>query len=130
MLLFAHNYLTLIFSISQTLTALGRHEEAMISYRIAAEMQPVDPRGFNGKGHALLKLGRYEEALEAFDKAIDKTSCMAEYFTGRARANVALGHKADALRDYDRSLSLRPRQADIRAERNAYADATATTADP
>ena len=52
------------------LSRLGRHEEAVESYRDALALEPESAMAHASMGDALLRLERYEEALESFERAL------------------------------------------------------------
>jgi tetratricopeptide (TPR) repeat protein len=52
------------------LSNLGRHEEALVCYLRAIEIEPENPDLWNNRGSALHQLGRYQEAQESYSWAI------------------------------------------------------------
>jgi tetratricopeptide (TPR) repeat protein len=53
-----------------SLDYLGRHEEALICYDKAIQIDPRDANALGNKGIALAELDRFEEAMVCFDEAL------------------------------------------------------------
>ena len=79
------------------LLVLGRCEEAVVAYRWALALNPVDADVQTNLGVALHRLGRFEEACAAFDAALDLApgSVAAYYNLGCALGD--LGRRSNSL---------------------------------
>ncbi|MHB8603048.1 MAG: tetratricopeptide repeat protein [Nitrosotalea sp.] len=72
----------------------GNHDDALIAYDKALELDPSHVSAWNNKGIVLARLKRFEESISCYDKAIELSP---EY------AN-AWYSKANALRNFGQSL--------------------------
>jgi tetratricopeptide (TPR) repeat protein len=87
-----------------------RYEEALASYRRAAELRPDKPEVWPNLGRVYLDLDRPRAALNAFNRSIDLEADYGyvEGWVSRARVLVRLGRKREALRAYDRITNMDP----------------------
>ena len=82
------------YSIGNSSAKDGNHEDALIAYEKALEIDPKHVSAWNNKGIVLSRLKQFEEAISCYDKAIELSP---EY------AN-AWYNKANALRHFAQSL--------------------------
>jgi len=80
-----------------TLNRIGRHQEALEAYRIAATVRPWTPqrvtaRALRGQGSALIDLARFSEAKDAYNASL-------ELDPESELANKELGYIEQALAD-------------------------------
>ncbi|MFM6040515.1 MAG: CHAT domain-containing protein, partial [Sphaerospermopsis kisseleviana] len=73
----------------------GRHEEAIISYNKAIEINPDFYQAWHARGGALHNLMQYEEALASYDKALEIKPDYHYAWIGRGNAvfNLIAGNK-------------------------------------
>jgi tetratricopeptide (TPR) repeat protein len=90
----------------------GDNEAALIAYREAARLLPLDATLRNALGQVLSQLGRLTEAREELESAIrmDRTLVTAHYDLGLVLKNLGEHRQAEAA--YRRVLELDPNHAD------------------
>ncbi len=59
------------YNYGNALSALGRYDDAVVQYRIAAERAPNDARIWKNLATAYHELGEHEKEMECFDRAIE-----------------------------------------------------------
>ena len=93
-----------------SLSALGKHHEAIACYDNALALEPRYAHVWCNKGTAFDCLGRYQEGLLCYEKAleIDPTDDIAWCNAGFALSE--LGRHEDAIRFCDKALALDPRR--------------------
>ncbi|MGI0018575.1 MAG: tetratricopeptide repeat protein [Nitrosotalea sp.] len=72
----------------------GNHEDALIAYDKALELDPNHVSAWNNKGIVLSRLERFEESIVCYDKAIELDP----------KYENAWYNKANALRNFGQSL--------------------------
>ena len=94
---------------------LGRHEEALESYRAALALEPGSAMTHVRTGWVLARLGRHEEAVESYRDALalEPESVMAHASMGDAL--VRLERYEEALESFERALSADPSLEPARA---------------
>ena len=99
------------------LRALGRSEEAVLSFARAIEIDPdcVDA-GFN-QGVALMDLERSDEAVLSFDRVIRLRPGHAQAHLSRGNALRALKRWNEAVASLDRAIAISPENAQAHANR-------------
>lgn len=103
------------------LMMLGRDEEALEAYQLAASRNPADVSISVAMGTVLVNLGRYEEGMKAFDEALDTSPTgpmAARAFLGKAKAYEKTSRTTEAVRYYRRALESLP--PDARAGSGAH----------
>lgn len=83
-------------------------EEAIIAYRKALEITPIDPDTWNNLGFALGKLKRYEEAIASYDKALQLRPNYSLAWHNYSIALGSLGRYEEALTSYEKVLQFEP----------------------
>jgi predicted O-linked N-acetylglucosamine transferase (SPINDLY family) len=91
------------------LNALGRHDDARLSYQHAIALKPDDAIALNNLGNVCRSLGRLEEAVEAYDKAIAVRKDIAETHYNRGLVLSDLSRHEEAVESFDRALAINPR---------------------
>ena len=90
-----------------SLTALGRHEEAIRCLDKALEIDPRLARVWSNKGKSFHALGRYEEAIRCYDKALEIDPRLAVTWSNKGGSLNILGHPPeDAIRCYDKAIEI------------------------
>ena len=95
------------FNLGLTLSRQEKFEEALVSLKLAVELEPENPEYWNVVGNAYADLNRWEEAKAALMRAIDidDTHALAHYDLGCTFAKMT-GHEEEALKSYHRATSL------------------------
>jgi Ca-activated chloride channel family protein len=104
---------------ARSLSAQGRHEEALRSYTELLAEAPDDPAIRWGMAEALYRAGRYEDAARGFQelaaRAPERYRADAYYNAGNAQYRA--GRLDDAVKSWDQALAARPDHAG--AQKNA-----------
>ncbi|MBZ0147984.1 MAG: tetratricopeptide repeat protein, partial [Pseudorhodoplanes sp.] len=88
-----------------SLAKLGRHEEAVASYRKSIALKANNPQVFHNLGNSLIELGRPQEALDAYEGKLAGVSIAIDTLINRGNALLELGRTAEALESYDQALA-------------------------
>ena len=91
-----------------SLSDLGRHEEAIASYDKAVEFKRDYHEAWSNRGISLDDLDRYEEAIASYDKAIKFKPDFHEAWSGRGISLNNLGRNEEAIASYDKAIEFRP----------------------
>jgi len=97
--------------------ALGRKEEAIVSYARAIELRPNFAEAHAYRGAALHELSRCAEAIASFDRAIAIRPDYAEVHSNRGVALQQIGRLEEAVASYERAIELQPNLAVAHANR-------------
>jgi tetratricopeptide (TPR) repeat protein len=92
----------------RALAALERHEEALLDYERAVQLEPAKASTRNRMGTSLYHLGRLEEALTAYSEAIRLAPEQADYHFDRGALHLARGQFEEAIADFTRAIHLEP----------------------
>ena len=103
----AHN------NLGNALVALGKHQEAVASYRAAFAINPTFAEAYANMGSALADLHHPGDALPYFERALALNPHFAEAHNNRGQAFVALGHLPDARDRFVRAIALKPDRAEF-----------------
>lgn len=88
--------------------ALKRHQEAIVCYDRALQIDPRYTFAWTGKGVALDELGQYEDAIECYDKALAINPRDATTWSNKGAALVDIGRLQEAINCYDKALAIDP----------------------
>jgi tetratricopeptide (TPR) repeat protein len=102
-----------LFNLGNACAALSRHEDALVAFRQATELQPSDAQAVLNMGNAYAALGEHNSALEAFQRAValDETSAIALLNCGNALCDA--GRNAEGVMMLLEALEVRlPWQSD------------------
>lgn len=94
-----------------SLSSLGRFEEAISSYDKALALNPRDVDAWTNKAGSLGSLGRHEEAILSFDKALALNPRVAMAWSNKGSSLGSLGRFEEALGCLDKALELDPHYA-------------------
>jgi Ca-activated chloride channel family protein len=98
---------------ARSLSAQGRHEEALRSYTELLAESPNDPAVRWGMAEALYRAGRYEDAARGFQelaaRAPERYRADAHYNAGNAQYRA--GRLDDAVKSWEQALAARPDHA-------------------
>ena len=103
-----------------TLHALGRHEEALVSFEKALACDADTPGLHYNRGNALRCLDRHLEAVEAFDQALRAEPSDTQAWFNRSLSLGALGRWSDALESADSLIHLEPEHARAHSARGDW----------
>ncbi len=101
-----------------SLSRLGRYDEALTCYDKALELDPKNAVAWSNKGISLGSLGRYEEALTCHEKALELDPKYAGAWNNRGCSLSGLGRYEEALSCYDKSIEFDPKSAYPRFNRS------------
>ncbi|NKB35297.1 MAG: tetratricopeptide repeat protein [Pseudomonadales bacterium] len=87
---------------------LGRHEQAVSSYRNALRIESGNALAQFNLGNALQQLGDLEQAAANFDKSIQLNPKHAEAYIGLANVFFEMGMVVDSIAAYRKALVLKP----------------------
>jgi tetratricopeptide (TPR) repeat protein len=90
---------------------LGRHDEAIATYRTALEIGKLSDGGakiYSGLGNVYHDLGRYDEAVAAFQRAIELDPTYASPHNGLGNVYRDLGRHDEAIAAYQKAVELDP----------------------
>jgi tetratricopeptide (TPR) repeat protein len=96
-----------------SLDELGRHEEAIVCYAKALEIDSRDVNTWSNKGSALGALGRHQEAIACLDKALHLDAESAPAWSNKGSALDALGRYEEALACFAKALQVDPQNSVI-----------------
>ncbi len=90
------------------LAQLGRHQEAVVAYERALEIEPDYGFAHNNLGNALTQVGRPEEAIGHFRKALELDASYAEAHHNLANVLVKENRRDEAMEHLREAVRLRP----------------------
>ena len=91
-----------------SLTSLGRHEEALDFFDKALALDPHNAVAWYNKGVCLGSLGRHEEAIHCYDKVLELDPRDAHTWTNKGNSLYSLGRYEDAVHCYNKALEFDP----------------------
>ncbi len=103
--------------LGQALHRLSRHDEALVAFDRAIEINPDYADAHGNRALLLSEMGRSGEALLGFDRALKLRPDSADDWCNRGTALHDLGRLAEALESYDQALLRDPRLAGAHANR-------------
>ena len=89
-----------------SLDELGRHEDALVFYDKAIEVDRSDVNAWSNKGTALGDLGRLEEAMACFDEALRIDPHSSVVWSNKGNAIEVLGRYEEALTCFGNALRI------------------------
>ena len=95
-----------------TYDKLGRHQEAMESYKQAIRIKPDYADAHFNLGNAYGKHGRYQDAIESYKQAIRIKPDFAMAHFNLGNAYDKLGHHQEAMESYKQAIRIKPDYAD------------------
>jgi tetratricopeptide (TPR) repeat protein len=88
-------------------SALGRDEDAVLSYRSAADLGEISPQLAVNLANALIKVGGYQRAINTLETVIRRDP-KPEYYERLGYAYFKLGEFDQSMEAYERSLKMLP----------------------
>jgi len=104
------------FSLANSLSRLGRLEEAIAQYQVAASLNPARAESFGSQGLCYVRLGKMEEAARLFQHVIQLTPSDPGAYDNLGNTLGSLGKYDDAISAFRQALQLNP--GDFQAEFN------------
>jgi protein O-GlcNAc transferase len=96
------------FGLGETLSALGRWEDAADAYRRVIAINPDSPESHYALGIALACLADHTGAIAAYQAAVALQPDYADAFNNLGNAHRMLGQMPEAAAAYERAIALRP----------------------
>lgn len=94
-----------------TFQIAGNHQEAIIAFTRASEMEPKAAIAFYARGRSHWELGNIHQAIKDFDRAIELSPRFAEAYERRGASLARMDKYDEAIKDFDRAIELNPRYA-------------------
>lgn len=94
------------------LTALGRDDQALVSYGRAIELAPGHHEAHYNRTKLLMAMRRHGDALDSLDRALGSGARHHLLLTARGNVLHAMGRFAEALAQFDEALHAAPRNVD------------------
>ena len=86
----------------------SRFEEAVVQFKLAAQLNPLDQTVHDTLGQTLAQMGRLQEAMTEFDKAIEINPRDTSPFANRGHLWQIMGNSERADADFSRAIALNP----------------------
>ena len=100
--------------LANVLKALGRFDEALVTYEEASAVDPQNIYAKSGRAETLRAMGRLNDALVTYDAVIAEHPEDVVAKNGRAETLRAMGRLSDALAAYDSALAEHPERIDTK----------------
>ncbi len=94
-----------------TLQIAGSHQEAILSFTRACELEPGAVLSYFARGRSYLELGNIEQAIKDFDMAIELSPNFVEAYDKRGTCYARFGNHEQAVKDFDKAIELNPKFA-------------------
>lgn len=94
-----------------TLQIAGSHQEAVLAFTQASELEPGAALAYFARGRSYWELGNLEQAIKDFDTAIGLSPNFVEAYDRRGLCYARSGNHEQAVRDFDKAIELNPKYA-------------------
>ncbi len=94
-----------------TLQIAGSHQEAILAFTRACELEPEAVLAYFARGRSYLELGNIEQAIKDFDTAIGLSPNFVEAYDKRGICYARSGNHGQAVKDFDKAIELNPKFA-------------------
>jgi len=94
-----------------TLQIAGSHQEAILAFARASELEPGAVLAYFARGRSHLELGNVEQAIKDFDMVIELSPNFVEAYDKRGICYARSGKHEQAVKDFDRAIELNPKFA-------------------
>jgi tetratricopeptide (TPR) repeat protein len=94
-----------------TLQISGSHQEAILAFTRACELEPGAVLAYFARGRSYWELGNIEQAIKDFDMAIELSPNFVEAYDRRGLCHARSGNHEQALKDFDKAIELNPKFA-------------------
>jgi len=105
---------TIWFNRGNALAALGRHRDALGSFRRVLELDDTNVEAMGGKAFSLANLGQYEDALKVLDQVLNRQPNNLQAVLNRGAVLSRLGRHKEAAEALDKAAILDPESASTR----------------
>jgi tetratricopeptide (TPR) repeat protein len=97
-----------IINLGNTYWKLGRHQEAIATYKKAIQLNPNSAEGYNNLGVALSHLGEYKEAVKQYQKSIQLDSNYFLAYSNLGALFAGMGNYEEALKVLKATIQINP----------------------
>ena len=111
-------------NLAQCYEGLGKYDEAITHFEIAASFKPDDPVTINDIGTCYTKKMDFGKALDQFNKAIELDAELPQIYYNRGLAYRKLGNLEHAIEDYDKAIELDAEFAEAYSNRGGVYERT------
>lgn len=94
-----------------TFQIAGNHQEAIIAFTRASELEPNAAIAFYARGQSYWELGNINQAINDFDRAIALNPRFAEAYERRGVSHARIDKYEQAIKDFDMAIALNPKLA-------------------
>ena len=94
-----------------TLQISGSHQEAILAFTRACELEPGAVLAYFARGRSYWELGNIEQAIKDFEMAIELSPNFVEAYDRRGLCHARSGNHEQALKDFDKAIELNPKFA-------------------
>jgi tetratricopeptide (TPR) repeat protein len=94
-----------------TFQIAGSHQEAVIAFTKACELEPRTALTYFARGRSYFELGNLDQAIKDFDRAIELNPKFIEAYDRRGLCHAKLGKHELAVQDFDKAIDLNPHYA-------------------
>ena len=91
-----------------TLQIAGIHQEAVIAFTKACELEPRTALTYYARGRSYFELENLDQAIKDFDRAIELNPKFIEAYEKRGVCHAGLGKHELAVQDFDKVIELNP----------------------
>jgi tetratricopeptide (TPR) repeat protein len=89
----------------------GSHQEAIIAFTRACELEPGAVLAYFARGRSYWELGNTDQAIKDFDMAIGLSPKFVEAYDKRGLCYARVGNQEQAVTDFDKAIELNPKFA-------------------
>ncbi|HYA12877.1 MAG TPA: tetratricopeptide repeat protein [Syntrophales bacterium] len=94
-----------------TLQIAGSHQEAILAFTMASELEPGAALAYFARGRSYWELGNIEQAIKDFDTAIGLSPNFVEAYDRRGLCYARTGKHEQAVKDFDKAIELNHKYA-------------------
>jgi len=89
-----------------TMQIAGNHEEAIIAFTKACEIEPGAVLAYFARGRSYWELGTADQAIKDFDRVIELNPKFAEAYDKRGTCYTKLGNHEQAIKDFNMAIEV------------------------
>jgi tetratricopeptide (TPR) repeat protein len=94
-----------------TLQIAGSHQEAILAFTRASELEPGAVLAYFARGRSYWELGNIDQAIKDFDTAIGLSPNFVEAYDRRGLCYARSGNHEQAVKDFDKAIEINPKFA-------------------
>ena len=94
-----------------TMQIAGSHQEAIMAFTKACELEPGAVLAYYARGRSYWELGNMNQAIKDFDRVIELNPKFIEAYDMRGLCYTKLGNHEQAVKDFDKAIELNPKFA-------------------